>query len=157
MPLTETDTEFYPTPKDLAHRMVSKLSFRRGHAVLEPSAGKGDLIDALLHVFNCSVSFMDIDAVEVDPNLCTILKSKNIRVVHDDFLTFNTLKRYDVIIMNPPFSCGDKHLTKALSLLKPEGTCVCLLNALTLENLYSNFRKTLRQQLDEWGAVIENM
>ena len=68
MLLTETDTEFYPTPKDLAHRMVSKLSFSRGYAVLEPSAGKGDLIDALLHTLNYSVGFMDIDAVEVVSN-----------------------------------------------------------------------------------------
>jgi hypothetical protein len=149
------DNEFYPTPKKLAYRMIEGVSLHYGHAILEPSAGKGDLLAALIDCTNFTCNRDDISAIEIDPNLRSILKDKGIRVVFDDFLTFNTLKRYDFILMNPPFSCGDKHLTKALSLLKSGGTCVCLLNTATLDNLYSNFRKTLRQQLDEWDAKIE--
>jgi predicted RNA methylase len=146
------DNEFYPTPSNLAKRMVSMVCgyADHGYAILEPSAGKGDLIQALR---NYDTS--DIDAVEIDPDLRSVLKAKNIRVVHGDFLTFNTLKRYDCILMNPPFSHGVDHLTKALTLLKPGGSCVCLLNKETVENLYSNSRKALKQQLDDWDAFIE--
>ncbi|MDR2115734.1 MAG: DUF4942 domain-containing protein [Planctomycetaceae bacterium] len=147
------DNEFYPTPKDLAHRMAAMVNRDgRDTTVLEPSAGKGDLIKALYNYKS-----LDIDAIEIDSDLRGILKADKIRVVHDDFLTFNTLKRYNYILMNPPFSCGDKHLTKALSLLVPGGKCICLLNVATLDNTYSHLRKTVKQQLEEWGAEIETI
>ncbi|MDR2170651.1 MAG: DUF4942 domain-containing protein [Planctomycetaceae bacterium] len=147
------DREFYPTPSDLAFKMARKLNINRESIVLEPSAGNGILIECLLKVSDYYK--IDVDAIEIDPELRSILKGKEIRVVHDDFLTFDSLKRYDAIIMNPPFSDGDKHLVKALSLLKPGGRCVCLLNSSTLNNPYSNLRKTVKDQLEDWDASIE--
>lgn len=35
-----------------------------------------------------------------------ILKEKNIRVVHDDFLTYDTMKEYDLIVMNAWLGTG---------------------------------------------------
>lgn len=75
-------------------------------------------------------------------------------VVHDDFLTFDTRKRYDLILMNPPFADGDVHLLKAISLLAPGGQLCCLLNAETLRNPYSNSRKELQKVLSQMNADI---
>lgn len=61
---------------------------------------------------------MDIDCIEKDKNLQHILRGKDFRVIHDDFLTFDSMKEYNVIIMNLPFSEGDKHLLKALQIQK---------------------------------------
>ena len=37
----------------------------------------------------------DLDCVEIDKNLQAILRDKVFRVVHDDFLTYHTNKRYE--------------------------------------------------------------
>ena len=39
--------QFYPTPEDLAKRMTDKVRWDDVQFVLEPSAGKGDLIEAV--------------------------------------------------------------------------------------------------------------
>ncbi len=149
--------EFYPTPENLACPMLSGVKFDDHDAILEPSAGKGDLADQIRRRYarNNREDDIDLDTLEYDPELRMILKGKGYRVVGVDFLQFDTFKRYDWILMNPPFSNGDAHLLKALSLLKPGGTCVCLLNAETLDNPYSNARIALTQKLEDWNAEID--
>ncbi|MBB0996339.1 DUF4942 domain-containing protein, partial [Dietzia maris] len=63
--------------------------------------------------------------------------------------------QYDAVVMNPPFSAGAAHLLKALDLMKRGGEVVCLLNAETIKNPYTNERKTLVAKLDALGASIE--
>jgi hypothetical protein len=96
----------------------------------------------------------DIDAREIDADLQHILKGEQFRVVHNDFLTFDTYKRYDLVIMNPPFSCGDRHLLHALKFVKGGGQLVCLLNAETLKNPFTNIRQDLSRRLSELKADI---
>ena len=57
--------------------------------------------------------------------------------------------------MNPPFSNGDEHLLKALEMQKDGGSIICLLNAETIRNPYTNRRKALLQTLNEVSAQIE--
>lgn len=57
-----------------------------------------------------------IDCVEINKDLRNCLKGAGYRVVGDDFLTYSTMKQYDLIVMNPPFSNGDAHLLKALKM-----------------------------------------
>ena len=151
--------EFFPTPPALARRMLKGVHFQYEDAILEPSAGKGDLIEAIKDHYGkqrySRDSLKDIDAVEIEPNLQAILKEQKIRVVHNDFLTFSTLKKYDYIIMNPPFSVGAEHLTKALEFLKPGGICICVLNAETIRNTNTNVRKALVQKLEGWKASFD--
>lgn len=112
------EKDFYPTPKELAEVMLENVDWDYVETVLEPSAGKGDLVDVINEesVKGCYKGTYyprkekDIDCVEIDENLQHILRGKGYKVVHDDFLTFNTFKHYDLIIMNPPFSDADKHL-----------------------------------------------
>ena len=94
--------------------------------------------------------------IEIDQNLQHILKGKNFRVVHNDFLTYDTMKEYDLIIMNPPFSNGCKHLLKALEMQKRNGgAIVCLLNAETLKNPCTRERLDLQRKLTEYNAKVE--
>lgn len=81
--------------------------------------------------------------------------SGNVRLVCDDFLRYQPLKEYDLIIMNPPFSDGCTHLLKALEIQKRGGAVICLLNAETIRNPYTAQRKELRRLLDEYGASVE--
>lgn len=83
--------------------------------------------------------------------------NQEIHIVGDDFLTFQTSKQYDVILMNPPFDDGDLHLLRALDLQRHGGEIMCLLNAETVRNPYTNSRKLLERRLRELGATIEYM
>lgn len=224
------DSEFYPTPMSLAERMAQVLGdiYKKNQSdyvnVLEPSAGKGDLVKAVLLAFKKLNTYktLSIDCLEIDSNLrqiltynfseqhanelfaqqkkitgkygkvyldtltgsyaytstsgakvfCSkqdsaklvainneikaILDSVNsVHIVGDDFLKFHSFAQYDLIIMNPPFSNGDQHLLKAISLMKYGGCIVCLLNAETLRNPYTESRKQLVQLLKKYNAKVE--
>lgn len=152
---------FYPTPKSIIDKMLVGIDFRTIKTVLEPEAGKGDIVEAVSNKFkyanysyNKEVKW-DIDTIEIDQNLQYILKGKGIRLIHDDFLTYESLKRYDLIVMNPPFDNGEKHLLKAISMQEKGGKIVCLLNAETLRNPYNNNRIVLLDKLEQYQASIE--
>ncbi|MDR2833767.1 MAG: DUF4942 domain-containing protein [Streptococcaceae bacterium] len=161
--------DFFPTPKNVLNEWLKDFKAKKGVSILEASAGKGDILEYILEhkssevvtvrnkVFNHSYDRkdFDIDAIEIEPELQSILKGKGFRVVHNDFLTYHTNKRYDYIIMNPPFSEGDKHLLKAIDLMKDGGKIFALLNAETLLNPFSNNRKDLLRKLEEYQTDIE--
>lgn len=155
--------DFYPTPENIINKMLFDIDFKMIQTILEPEAGKGNIVEAIqkkekiYSSYNNKFTF-DIDCIEADQNLRAILKSKNMRVVYNDFLTYDTLKEYDLIIMNPPFSDGCKHLLKALEMQSRNGgAIVCLLNAETLKNTCTNDRLLLTRKLEEYGAKIEYM
>ena len=149
--LYNNNPDFYPTPVHLVKKMLDKVNFKEVATVLESSAGKGDIIEMVKQNEGGFYGYkFDIDAIEKDANLRYILNGKGFRVVHDDFLTYDTLKQYDLIVMNPPFSDGCKHLLRALEMqAKTGGQIVCLLNAETLRNPFNNDRITLQRELTD--------
>ena len=168
----QSKATFYPTPRSLAEKMLEGIDMRMVESVLEPEAGKGDIAAVVAEkLFRWKRGYpvhdertmreareiADIDCIEIDPNLRAILKDKGFRVVHDDFLTFRTYKRYDLILMNPPFDRGEEHLNKALSLIeRGGGTVVCILNAETIRNPYTARRQSLIQAIQQYeGTVTE--
>ncbi len=202
---------FYPTPPELAERLLAGIDWHYVATVLEPSAGKGDLVKAVAQKAH-SLRYgetLSVDCVEIAPYLRSILEYEfggrreeeiwerrkqlndkeswnavtrtkgeltpmeaaekrrlereydwlhklSAPVVHDDFLTFQSRKHYDLIVMNPPFADGDAHLLKAIELQRRWGGQIrCLLNADTLLNPCTNRRKVLESQLAELGAEME--
>lgn len=162
---------FYPTPVALADKMMDGIDWHFVSSILEPSAGRGDLaIRAMQRKYQSCHGYIpresdygykdmlaqvDMDCVEIDPYLRQTLKDRKLRIVHDDFLTFETQKRYSLIVMNPPFDDGDKHLLKALELMKYGGEIRCLLNAETVRNPYTESRRVLLSALKAYNADIE--
>ena len=66
------------------------------------------------------------------------------------------MKEYDLVVMNPPFENGAKHLLKALEMQSRNGgSIVCLLNAETIKNQCTNERITLNRILQDNNAKIE--
>jgi hypothetical protein len=174
----EQTSEFYPTPQSLVDKMLQGIDWNYIHTILEPSAGKGDILKEIAKKEgNYHRIEFDVDCIEIDPNLRQVLKynfsderkykldyndaekkcffEKGIHIVHDNFLTYNPFKQYDLIIMNPPFSNGDKHLLKALKMQEKGGNIICLLNAETLKNPYTETRRTLLELLNKYNAQIE--
>jgi len=153
---------FYPTPDSLSSRMLDGIRWDYVSSILEPSAGKGDLAvvinqryKALRSGWRSDLISADIDCIEVDPNLRAILKDKGFRVVHDDFLTYTTCKKYSLIVMNPPFENGAKHILRALQLLQDGGQLIALCNAETLRNPCTNDRDLLLRTLESGETDIQ--
>lgn len=105
---------FYPTPKELFRDITSKLHWWTIDGILEPSAGKGNMVDYILE----ERLDRNIDCIEINPELQATLKGKGYSVIHDDFLTFIPKYHYDLILMNPPFDMGAAHLLKAIDIQK---------------------------------------
>lgn len=147
----ENYTNFYPTPKELLRKITSTVQWWKIDGILEPEAGKGDIAD---YIKSEHYDRAVIDCIEINPELQATLKGKGYSVVHDDFLTFVPKYHYDLIIMNPPFDKGATHLLKALSIQKHGGRVICILNAETLRNPYTNERKVLVKELETLNATI---
>lgn len=157
--------QFYPTPRSLSLNMIKDINFKEITTVLEPSTGKCDLAevvaDKLKTYKNSYGNKQDykksIDCIEISKDLQSIIKDKGYRLVGDDFLTLHTYKHYDLIIMNPPFQDGEKHILKAISIAENNNGAKirCILNAETLKNPYSNTRKLLLQKIEAHNGKIE--
>lgn len=149
--------EFFPTPQSLTFQMCQKVDFKKVTSILEPSAGKGDVIEGIKK-YNELVGHRknyEYMAIEIDPNLQSVLQGlDDINVIDSDFLQYEISDHFDLIMMNPPFSNGDLHLLKAIDVMF-DGQIVCLLNAQTLKNPCTNTRQLLVRRLKELNADIE--
>ena len=150
------DAEFYPTPKSVIRKMVEPYRNKiEDLAILEPSAGKGDILDFIKENYFTSRynnERFNPYCLEKSKDLQFILNEKKYRVIGDDFLSYSGDYFFDLIIMNPPFSNGDEHLLHAWNILK-EGDICCLLNAETLNNPFSERRKLIAKLIEDFGSV----
>jgi len=146
--------------------MVALVDLNKVETILEPSAGYGNLAEAAARAYDIhhyrgfsereSDPFHSevIDLVEINEKCRAYLKSKNANVIADDFLKLQTFKRYDLIIMNPPFSDGVNHLLKAIEMQKYGGQIVCLLNSETINNPYTLERKVLAEKIKQYDGKV---
>lgn len=154
---------FYPTPKQLIEKMFYLVGgedvWKKINTVLEPSAGKGDIVDFIENHSYARYRSNDIiiDCIENDKTLQATLKGKEHKLVYNDFLSYFTKSHYDAIIMNPPFEKSDLHLLKAIDIAENNGggIIVCILNAETIRNPYTNSRKILLNKIEQYSAKIE--
>lgn len=169
--------DFYPTPRAIARKMLAKITNKEAKYFLEPSAGKGDIADAIKnpctfdeyeaenqrenedrrvrrHEWNSGYyrNNVDIDVIENYPDLISVLRGKQYDVVGFDWLTYDGASYYDAIVMNPPFSEGAKHLLKAWDFMH-DGEIVCLLNEETIKNPHTTDRLRLEQIIAQFGSV----
>jgi len=143
--------QLFPTPVDLARRMVQEAGVFPGERVLEPSAGTGNIIRAILGAFT-GADCGRIVAVELNKHLAAGLREQrdrtlyarenNFQVVEADFIAITgpdacvfpnggdpvPFGKFDRIVMNPPFQNGAdiKHIEHAMKFLKPKGRLVAI-------------------------------
>jgi len=158
--------DLFPTPPDLAARMVSECSehFFDGSLWLEPSAGTGRIAQAMKDAGH------DPSCIELNYNAVQLLKKRGFHVMHADFLEMDphegttepgrvTLPlRADVIIMNPPFSKGQDidHVLHAWKCLDVGGRIVAIMS----EGVFYRGDKkagAFRDFLDRVGGYSEKL
>jgi uncharacterized protein DUF4942/methyltransferase family protein len=150
-----TSTEFYPTPTPVIRQMLKPFiktyedGFRRdreffnckGKTILDPSAGAGGILDYLKDTFK--VEQRKMFAIELDADLRYTLQGKGYKVLGTDFLEYDEPCKFDLILMNPPFSDGAYHVVKAWEVLEDGGQLVALLNSQSLKNPRSQTKEYL--------------
>lgn len=126
--------QLFPTPSDLAARMVDLAGLTVGMRVLEPNGGTGAILAELPGVVPFGEkrqTALDVVAVEYSHPLAEGLKQSGLAgsVVCGDFLQCgDELGKFDAVLMNPPFenAADIKHITHALTMLKPGGRLVAI-------------------------------
>lgn len=138
--------DFFPTPKNVILQMLEGYDLT-GKVVFEPSAGKGDMVDQVL-----KHGAADVIACEINQDLKKILASK-CKVIADDFLTVEShqISHIDFIVMNPPFSADEKHILHAFEIAPAGCTIISLCNLNTVKNPYSETRKKLVNNIENFG------
>lgn len=137
--------DFYPTPNEVIKQMLSGVMIA-GRTVLEPSAGKGNIVDY------CKELGANVIACEIDTNLRKILSDK-CHIIESDFLelTPERVSHIDFIIMNPPFSSQEKHILHAWDIAPTGCQVISLCNATMLENRYSRQRTEVDSLVKSYG------
>lgn len=156
------NASFYPTPPQVAKAMLARISPQElaKRTILEPSAGKGDLADAVCsHIADAFSRYgrsgdhtNKVLCIEIEPDLQAALRGKGYRIIGRDFLSWRPDEHFDCIIMNPPFANADVHLLKAWEIL-PEGDILCLVNTQTLENVCTIKRQELAALIEAHGET----
>lgn len=107
------------TPPWLATEIANLINVR-DRSVLEPSAGDGAIVEALI-----AAGARDVMAVELDPAMCTKLRDRfagrPVRVIEGDFLTVEIdPASFDCIVGNPPYDKGadSLHLARIADLIE---------------------------------------
>ncbi|PLI49382.1 DNA modification methylase [Klebsiella pneumoniae] len=119
--------QFYPTPASIAQYVAQILKCTPTDRVLEPSAGRGDLLAFL------NATPENVTCVEISPLFCDILSAKGYDVHNKDFVDWSKQLPYDYdkIAINPPYSEGraKEHTLTALNHLSEDGMMAAVLPA----------------------------
>ncbi len=131
--------QLFPTPHELARRMVAIADPQRGQRVLEPSSGTLHLLQALPFFETAEATDqrrqagLDVVAVEINHVLAQLARDSGLAgAVHcRDFLEVTPDEfgeRFDLVLMNPPFAnaADIRHIEHAAKFLKPGGMLVAI-------------------------------
>ncbi|PRD13562.1 class I SAM-dependent methyltransferase [Pantoea coffeiphila] len=120
------DSQLFVSPEPVCDRLVALADIRPGDRVLEPNAGTGAILRAIL----AAQPAARCECVEVNYALVRHLQSAfpGVPVNCSDFLSYQPAEPFDRIIMNPPFrhAADLKHIRHALTMLAPDGCLVAV-------------------------------
>ncbi|MDM3332405.1 methyltransferase [Citrobacter sp. Cb127] len=152
------DFEFFPTPPEIARRVIDLAEITNEMQVLEPSAGRGALV---LEVKERAPDAM-VSMFELMPDNNKFLRDLKLHTCGigepTDFLDVKPLDVFDRVVMNPPFGrqADIKHVTHALKFLKPGGLLVSVMSSsVTFRN--NKLTNDFRQLIEERGGHIEEL
>jgi hypothetical protein len=140
--------QFYPTPPHLISQLIRPY-YSNYARVLEPSAGRGDIADALVKSRG-----KEVYCCEISVDLRAILVSKGHKLIGTDFLTLAAPYLFPLIVMNPPFRQCAEHVLKAWEMLTPEGNLAAIVPTTAIGKRIGKYAE-LNQLIDLFGEVEE--
>ena len=140
---------YFPTPRPIGLEMAEMAWLVPGMRVLEPSAGTGELADAIIEAEPAALLWV----AEKDPRRQQVLRDKGFRLLAEgdyDFLTYD-VGTWPRIIQNPPFEEGQDvdHVRRAYECLESGGILVSVMNESPFfrnDRKYLSFRQWLNGQ-----------
>ena len=143
---------FFPTPPDLAERIIRLADIRPGHIVLEPQAGTGNLADPAARIVGVS----NVVCCELQEANRAILAGKGYKLIGEDFLALAPEQIYPRIVLNPPFArfADVAHVSHAIRFLAPGGRLTGIMSGGILFREERRI-KDFRQMIADMGGDIE--
>lgn len=183
---TARDVGWFPTPDEVADELVELAGLDDGHRILEPSAGEGALVKAMLRTgrHDLSISVIEHD-VGRRANLVRLAADVNDQddISHVvwlpidkygsdvlDFMDFDLddpgtdIESFDRVVMNPPFArvgAGDHldHVRHAFEMLAPHGILVSILPCsveFRQDKRHKAFRAWVKDLRGEWFPLPDD-
>jgi hypothetical protein len=161
------DPEFFPTPRALADKMFEpyRKLIEDGTigSILDPEAGKGDLLKPVLRMRDRPRLYAIEKSVELRGVLSALEtvqsygrdSDRPVHVLGDDVFSYQGRHVFDLILSNPPFSRGAEHVLRAWELLASGGQGAFLLNAETVRNPHTSARQQLADLIRQHGTTEE--
>jgi predicted RNA methylase len=144
--VTDAECGYYPTPEPIVEQLLDLAELEVGCEALEPSAGRGAIAEAAAA---CGVI---VDCIELDTARAEHLRAGGYarEIVNADFLSVKVERRYQRVIMNPPFADRQdiRHVERALRFVQPGGLVVAvMLGSLTFrtDRLTKDFRARVQE------------
>lgn len=140
--------DFYPTPAEVIDLMLTGTDIA-GKYILEPSAGSGNIVDALT-----ARGAQQVIACEIDERLRKILSGK-CEIIGDDFLNVRAeqVSHIDMIVMNPPFSDAEKHILHAYDIAPDGCEIISLCNYGTIADPWSSDKRRIKELINNYGLA----
>jgi adenine-specific DNA-methyltransferase len=116
----------YFTKSIILKTKVSEFILNDPDIILEPSVGRGDLVEYII-LKNSKVQF---DMYEIDDSIEPLNLIPKEDIIYGDFLSLDITKRYDTIVGNPPYVRTKKgnlyidFISKCFSLLNDNGELI---------------------------------
>lgn len=114
--------DYYATNPMAVKMLLDNYNFI-GKSILEPCVGAGHIANAIDKYYNHTKEITGIDIVD---------RGYKDTIV-TDFLTYETDKKFDGIITNPPFSLAQEFIEKSMDLLTDKGQIAMFLKIQFLE------------------------
>jgi ppGpp synthetase/RelA/SpoT-type nucleotidyltranferase/SAM-dependent methyltransferase len=147
---------YFPTPQAAADAAVASAGIAPGMTVLEPSAGKGDMAEAIRR----GAPDAKVKAIEIASSLAEVTRAKGFDTTAGDFLSLRpeNLGLFDRVVMNPPFENGQdmEHVRHAYTFVKPGGRLVAIVSEGPFFRNDGN-AKSFRQWLDDVHGTAERL
>lgn len=117
---------YFPTPPDIVARLIELADLRPAMKVLEPSAGRGNIADAVSQI----VGTESIHYYELLEDNAAAMSSKGYAGSCADFLTVTPAPDFDRVVMNPPFANQQDidHVLHASRFIKSGGLLVSVMS-----------------------------
>lgn len=151
------DFNFYKTPEQYANEMANILKEQIDPllkpAILEPSMGDGALIQALISrgLWNENCEGVEYNGDRFRHTCATIGTGSFNQA---DFLKWSSSKKFDAVVMNPPFHRGIEihHIVKAWGHLKPGGYLISVFPGSDLDLDYPSKENKKKGIFLDWIA-----